>query len=624
MAFTEFYCQSGGSNLNSGSDTNNAAKYTSTNGNWNSTTNVFIPTDGTNPVAAGVVVGDFASVYVDGATVGVYIARVSAVVNATNGAITIAPVTGGAGTAPSTSTTARTMKVGGAWKGPNGAVGFPFTLVNLGRLRNLSGGCPRINLKNDATYLVSVAVNVAPTQPDPFFVQGYGSTLGDLSKAKISCGTTSISVFIANSGGGLIHFADLIFESLATSGGSVLVQAVSARHGFFRCVFTGARAGGLQVAAASIVFECEAYNCNQSGTTGTTAGFQTSGEGASFIRCYSHGHVGSSGHGFGLQSGATLIECIAASCGGNGVITASFNSSVGIKNCDFYKCTGDAIGVLAGTSPNYVWLIENCNFVKNGRAINIPTNAAGVSTGGYAFNCGYGAGTMANTNPDVLGFLVKEGAVTYASGVTPWLDPDNGKFDLVLATAISVGRDSFTTTQGTTGPTTSFEDIGAASADGTPFGGSAGAAILPDGFIGRLFLWEAFYNVDISVTISAGVLPPGLALSQPTTKSYEITGVPTTVGTYDFAVRHSRGPNHIDVTFRINVLVGFGTGGAGEGEGEAGPTVLRMPHASVSVRDPEISSLIRRSKRALQALSSLSMTGEGVSGDVESGFMLND
>lgn len=36
MAFTEFYCQTTGSNLNAGSTTDDAAIYTATNGGWSS------------------------------------------------------------------------------------------------------------------------------------------------------------------------------------------------------------------------------------------------------------------------------------------------------------------------------------------------------------------------------------------------------------------------------------------------------------------------------------------------------------------------------------------------------------------------------------------------------------
>src|SRR5262252_6884091 len=86
-AFTEFYCQSGGDNLNAGSTTGNTAVYTSANGNWNGST-IFTVQDGTNP-SASIAVGDFVSVYANGSTQTGFVARVTAVQNATNGTVTI-------------------------------------------------------------------------------------------------------------------------------------------------------------------------------------------------------------------------------------------------------------------------------------------------------------------------------------------------------------------------------------------------------------------------------------------------------------------------------------------------------------------------------------------------------
>lgn len=128
MAFTEFYINSLGSNLNGGSSNAANATFTSTNGNWQGLgISNFRPTDGQNPTG-NVNVGDFASVYTDGASVGVYIVRITAVQNAANGNISTS-VGNSYGTAPTNSATARTIKVAGAWLGPVGAVTFPFGLT---------------------------------------------------------------------------------------------------------------------------------------------------------------------------------------------------------------------------------------------------------------------------------------------------------------------------------------------------------------------------------------------------------------------------------------------------------------------------------------------------------------
>ncbi len=129
MAFTEFYINSLGSNLNGGSSNAANATFTSTNGNWQGLgISNFRPTNGANPSGNGVNVGDFASIYLDAASVGVYIARITAVQNAANGNISVS-VGNAYGTAPTNGATGRSIKVAGAWLGPSGATTFPFGLA---------------------------------------------------------------------------------------------------------------------------------------------------------------------------------------------------------------------------------------------------------------------------------------------------------------------------------------------------------------------------------------------------------------------------------------------------------------------------------------------------------------
>jgi hypothetical protein len=112
MAFTEFYCDaSAGANVNAGDLTANGV-VTSTNGDWgNATANRFTAASGTP--FSGVSVGDFASVYLDGATIAVYIARVTAVNG--GGASLDLSTTAISGTAPATGATGRSCTTGGAW-----------------------------------------------------------------------------------------------------------------------------------------------------------------------------------------------------------------------------------------------------------------------------------------------------------------------------------------------------------------------------------------------------------------------------------------------------------------------------------------------------------------------------
>lgn len=129
MAFTEFYINAIGNNLNGGSSNGNYTFFCNS-GNWQGGgISNFRIADGQNP-NGNVNVGDFASIYPSntGLTAGVYIARISAVQAAVNGNISV-NTTIFYGTAPTNSATNRAIRVAGAWSGPSGAVTFPFGLA---------------------------------------------------------------------------------------------------------------------------------------------------------------------------------------------------------------------------------------------------------------------------------------------------------------------------------------------------------------------------------------------------------------------------------------------------------------------------------------------------------------
>lgn len=459
-SYQEFYCQSGGSNLNAGSTTNNTATYTSNAGNWVQATRVFTPTDGVNP-SLTVSVGMFASVYITaGATAAVYIGRVSAVVNAANGNITI-DGTANCGAAPANGTGTMTIKVGGAWLGPNGASGFPLSLASWSNVTNVAGNFARFNLKNDQTYSITSAITEAATQSNAV-MQGYTSTVGDGGRATIDGGSNAILVWTSTTNG-LAAYVDLIFASSATTGVADLFSLQSTATRMIRCVFHGARGSGLLMQGSNTkIIECEAYDCNKSNTASLGA-FKHSGTGI-FSRCIAHDNTaGVNAHGFyiGGAQNAQLFNCIMETNGGSGLqIDSTSASTHQITNCDFYNNTGDAIKANADFGNNNGIYIENCNFIKNaGKAIN---NLNSTHRWGLIYNCGYGAGTQANGSADTLGDWQQFGTVTYASNVTPWVDPANGDFRVNLAAANFVGRGAFTETASSYAGTVGYPDIGAA------------------------------------------------------------------------------------------------------------------------------------------------------------------
>ena len=454
-AFTEFYCQNGGSNLNAGSTNNNTAAYTSTSGNWNTTTRVFTPTDGSTP-ASTVNVGDFASVYINGASVGVYIGRITAVGAGVNGTITV-PGTNSIGASPANQTGTATIKVGGAWAGGSGTSFFPFNLsANFDQLNNTNGDQPRVNLKNDQTYAFTGAATF--TNASGCVIQGYTTNPGDGGKASITNNSSSGTFTVSASFG---TYVDLTFTSTASSGTATLVS-VGGRSVFMRCVFNGARGPGLLITSGTTyIIECEAFDCDKSNSASLPAIGATGGE-AICINTYSHDHsAGSNCDAYGVTSGGSivLINSIADSSGGNGVNLLISGGPSLLYGFDAYNNTGDGIKAVTSVSsrPSYL-IIRNSNFIKNGgKAINMQTTGGG----GFSDNNGYGAGTQANGSADQLKSMVESGKVTYANDVAPYAAPTTGNFSLTVP-SYGLGREQFTETDGTNSGTVGYPDIGAA------------------------------------------------------------------------------------------------------------------------------------------------------------------
>lgn len=465
MAFAEFYCNSLGSNLNAGGISNAAepgpnARYTSTNGNWSSTLNNFRPTDGTNPTGS-VSVGDFASIYNDGATTAVYIARITAVDNKANGNISVS-ATSAYGSAPVTSATGRSIKVGGAWLGPNGASIFPWGLAgSIGLLTDASSNPVRLNLKNDQTYSLTVAMNLGSLGTAT--LQGYSAVPGDLGKSVMTSNITTGTNFTCT-GGNSQNFVDLIFVNTGASGGNILVST-GVTSFWLRCVFHGGRASGFVGSAGNLVhvIECEAYDNNKNNTAGQ-AGFAGSGSAANMvcINCYSHDNAGSNSHGFSVSGAASLVlvNCISESNGGTGALWAGAGSASMVSvNSDYYNNGSDGVKFTNGSVGNWAYIV-NSNFVKNGgKGINCTLS----SQPGIIYKNGRGSGSQANGSSDTLGAIIDSGTdVSYPSGLTPWNAPTTGDFSIILAASAGAGRSIFTQTDGTNSGTNSYRDIGSA------------------------------------------------------------------------------------------------------------------------------------------------------------------
>lgn len=473
-AFTEFYCQSTGFNTNSGSTTSATATYSSVNGNFDGTS-VFTPTDGSTP-ASKVSVGDWAALYNDGASTAAAIARVTAVAAGANGAITVSTIAK-AGTVPTSSATGRSISIGGAWRGPNGATSFPFNIA-AGTLTNASGNAPRINMKNTATYSITAGITYATADNlTVLTVQGYASSPGDFGKCKWDGGTSGASYNMLNVSGKNTLWADIDYGNNGATGTADLVTSSGTENQWIRCVFHDCRGNGIFLASGpATVTACEAYNCNQANATGT-GGFMLQASGITAAYCIAH-HIttaSSRGVGFELDGGINLIRCISAFNDYGGRSTADVKQE--LMNCDFYRNTVDGMAFQQGGTDPLDLSVINCNFLRNG---GWGINFGGPYAIGNIINCGFGSGSHANTSGDIhsIGGVHILGSVTYASGVTPWNAPDTGDFSIVLAAAKGTGFGTFTQTYTTstwTG-TAGSPDIGAAQHLG---GGSAGGGNYP-------------------------------------------------------------------------------------------------------------------------------------------------
>lgn len=452
--YTEFTVRSGGSNLNAGTldgaaEAATSPAYNSAGGNWDGTS-VFTPTDGTNPVTAGVAVGQFASVYVtSGATVATYVARVTAVTNSANGTVTLSTTAKG-GTAPSSGSGTLTLRVGGAWAGPNGAVGFPFGFVQS-TMTDATADPPRINFKSGSTYSITAAMTNANSGPATF--QGYTTAFGDLGRFVVDGGTTGASYILLSISAVAVDLVDFEFRNNGATGSASGISVSNTRGRYARGVVHDLRGTGISTGNTSQIIECEAYNCNQSNTA-NLGGFNiTSGSVA--VRCIAHDNSGANNSGFIFgNGGGSLIDCIAETNGQYGVNGTSLNSGSLIQNLTAYNNASD--GVRVGNASASV-RVENSVFDNNGGyGINVSTAGSPLHAASNAYR--------SNTSGQTNGLVDSSGAVTLAG--IPFVDAPNGDFRLnstsgAGAACRGAGRGVYTETAASYAGTIGYPDVGA-------------------------------------------------------------------------------------------------------------------------------------------------------------------
>lgn len=454
-SFTELYVQSGGSNLNAGSDSTNSASITYASGNWVAGTGVFTVASG-DPASAGVASGQWASVYPDGSSETVFVGRVTASSSTT---ITVS-LAAKSGTAPTDGTGNRTLKIGGAWAGPNGTVDFPFNFVQNTHT-NSSGNVPWVNIKGGTAY--SVTDGITHANAGPLGWSGYTTTVRDGGKANIDGGSSGASYVLMTISGNNQIYQDLDFSDNGATGTSTLINFSGAECVLRRLVIRSARGSGINLSGTQCAMvECEAYGNNESNTA-NGAGYILSGADTTVIRSIAHDNTGSAVNGFRIDASVTFINCIADSNGNEGFFV---NNTVGVKmiGCDSYGNGGDGADFTGASAVGFY--VENCNFTKNtGWGINSSGSAV---RNGYLINNGFGAGTEANGSGTINGLsgvqsgVIESGNITYASNASPWVDAPNGDFRITLAASKGAGRGSFTQTASSYAGAIGYPDVGAA------------------------------------------------------------------------------------------------------------------------------------------------------------------
>lgn len=375
MAWTEFYIQTTGNNLNAGSTTADPALATSTNGSWDITANRFIAAGGATPFLS-VTVGMYASIYLDAATSAVFVSKVTAVdVGGTY--IEVSKTANKLGTAPASGATGRSCKVGGAWKDTAIVSLFP-TAVTVDQ-------STRINIKSGAYTNANTAVNfqTAGATATPIWWRGYNTTPGDLddysalTKPAWTCTGTGRFTWT----GAFQYISGLDITAAVANNSVALVGAHCHIH---RCRVTNTTANAA-ASAISIASNSGFASCCYFSATSTATGVITTSSGASpsmWWGCIITG--GGAGFAALVTSSVTILSnCLFRSIGGAGIAFSAITSgNVIINACTFYGCGSHGIDLQL--VPTGFIQITNCNFWSiTGYGIN-----SGAGTCGAVFRAG--------------------------------------------------------------------------------------------------------------------------------------------------------------------------------------------------------------------------------------------
>lgn len=384
MAWTDFYMQTTGNNLNAGSTNADAAVATSTNGSWDVTANRFIAASGTP--FTGVTVGMYASIYLDAATSAVFVSKIT-VVDAGGTYIEVSKTANKIGTAPSSGATGRSCKVGGAWNGVT-------TIANSLFIGSTVDQPTRVNIKA-GSYSITAAtvINLSGVTASMVWWRGYNTNIGDLddysslTKPAWTCTGTGRLQWTGNFNiiSGLDITAAVANDTVKLPGGHQEVH---------RCRITNTTANSAASAVSSSGGSCIISCCTLSATSTATAVVNTAG----FVTSLWIFGTVISGGGHGVQSSGAGLVLVVGSCkflsnGGDGINFPSITTGqVTVDRCTFYGSGSD--GIEFSSVPTGLVQVTNCNFWSIGAyGINSSAGTTGVvfRAGNDFYNCTSGA-----------------------------------------------------------------------------------------------------------------------------------------------------------------------------------------------------------------------------------------
>lgn len=468
MAFTEFYVRTTGSNLNAGSTNVDAPVFGTTAGTWVAATGVYTKAGAD---LSAVAVGMWASVFIDGATVGVFVGQITAVDDAAD-TITVSLVRK-SGTAPVDGVGNRSINVGGAFAGPAAAVAFPFGFVQA-TMTNVAADPPRINFAA-GTWNVTAAMTHGNAGITVW--QGAGPTDTVIDGVIVGASYTVLTFNSSATGNHLVGFG---FNNNGTTGSATMVSIAGVGSMLENCVFENSRGFGLTVGATGVLaVKCLAVNCNSSDTA-ALGGFNVIEE-SFLVRCHSHLNSTANGHGFVLSVStgetATFINCIASENGGDGFLCLAGANGI-LSGCCAVSNGGDGLDMTAITVVATV-CCHNCIFSDNaGYGINGDITVGTPNV----YNCAF----FDNTSGDIS--IINDGFIFGKITLTadPFIAAAAGNFGLNNvagggAAVRGAGVGSFLLYPALfPDPTIGYPDVGAAQhQEAAPVASSGGCPHLP-------------------------------------------------------------------------------------------------------------------------------------------------